>query len=164
MNRNETKASCRPGPLWRCQRGTAAVEFAILGPTFLVMLFGFVAFGTLIFTWSSMQSAAHYEALLVSTGQVTSLSSGAITSANNTATTACSSSLAHTAAEYYACSNLPGWGSYTVTTTEDCAVPSVTVNVSVNAGTAAIGDLLRIFAGRTLSARSVVMKEGKCPS
>jgi Flp pilus assembly protein TadG len=128
------------------------------------MLFGFISFGTLMFTWSSMQGAAQYEALLVATGQVTTLSNGAITSANNTATTACSAALTSSAAEYFACSNLPGWGSYTVTTTENCAVPSVTVNVSVNAGTAAIGDLLRIFSGRTLSAQSVVMKEGKCPS
>jgi Flp pilus assembly protein TadG len=130
----------------------------------MVLLFGFISMGTLMFTWSSMQSAAQYEALMVATGQVTSLSNGAITTTNNTATATCSSSLTSTQGEYYACTGLPSWGSYTVTTTENCAVPSVTVNVSVSAGSAAIGDLLNVFTGRTLSAQSVVMKEGKCPS
>ena len=136
----------------------------MLAPTLLVLLFGFISMGTLMFTWSSMQSAAQYEALMVSTGQVTSLSTGAITATNNTSTTTCSSALTSTEAEYYACGNLPTWGSYTVTTTENCAVPSVTVNVAVSAEAAAIADLLQIFTGRTLSAQSVVMKEGKCPS
>ena len=136
----------------------------MLAPTLLVLLFGFISMGTLMFTWTSMQSAAQYEALLVSTGQVTSLANGAITTSNNTATTACSGSLTSSQAEYYACGSLPSWGSYTVTTTENCAVPSVTVKVSVSASTAAIADLLQVFTGRTLSAQEVVMKEGKCPS
>ncbi len=152
---------CLPG---RCRRGVASIEFAMLAPTLLVMLFGFISMGTLMFTWSSMQSAAQYEALLVSTGQITSLSNGAISTTNTTATTACSGSLTSSEAEYYACSSLPSWGSYSVTTTENCAVPSVTVKVSVNAATAAVADLLQIFTGRTLSAQSMVMKEGKCPS
>lgn len=136
----------------------------MVAPTLLTLLFGFISMGTLMFTWSSMQSAAQDQALMVATGQVTSLSNGAITTSNNTATTTCSSSLTSTEAEYYACGSLPSWGSYTVTTTENCAVPSVTVKLSVSAASVAIGDLLSVFTDRTLSAQSVVMKEGKCPS
>jgi hypothetical protein len=116
-----------------------------------------------LFTWSAMQNSAQYAALLVSTGQVKSLSTGAITTANETATTACSSSLTSTEAEYYACYGLPGWGSYTVTTTENCAVPSVQVSISASASSIAIGDVFALFSGETISAQSVVMKEGQCP-
>jgi len=147
----------------RCRSGVASIEFALIGPTLMILLFGLIAIGTLMYTWTAMQSTAQYAALLVSTGQVKSLSNGAITTVNNTATTACSGSLTSTEAEYYACNGLPGWGSYSVTTTEDCSVPSVTVSVSANAATVAIGDILSLFTGRTLSAQSVVMKEGLCP-
>lgn len=146
-----------------CRRGVASIEFALIAPTLMILLFGLIAIGTVMFTWSAMQSSAQYAALMVSTGQVKSLSSGTISVANNTATTACSGSLTSSEAEYYACSALPGWGSFSVTTTEDCTVPSVTVTVSANAATVALGDILSIFGGRTLSAQSVVMKEGLCP-
>jgi Flp pilus assembly protein TadG len=147
----------------RCRRGVAALEFGILAPTLLMLLFGFVATGTLIFTWSAMQSTAQYAALMVSTGQVKSLSNGAITTSNTTATTTCSGSLTTSEAEYYACHALPSWATFTVTTTENCAVPSVTVSVSASGSTAAIADVFDIFTGRTLTAEAVVMKEGQCP-
>src|SRR5580658_5381126 len=137
MHRAARLAGARPARQWhaatgrliravgRCRRGVAAVEFAILAPTMMMLLFGFIALAAVFFTWSAMQSSAQYAALMVSTGQIKSLSTGAITTSNNTATTACSGSLTSTEAEYYACSALPGWGSFSVTTTEDCTVPSV---------------------------------------
>jgi Flp pilus assembly protein TadG len=147
----------------RCRRGVAAVEFAILAPTLMLLVFGFVATSSVFYIWSAMQNSAQYAALLVSTGQIKSLSTWPITAVNNTATTACSESLSATEAEYYACSGLPSWGSFTVTTTENCAVPSVAVTVSASASSAVIADVFQIFRGRTLSVQSVVMKEGLCP-
>ena len=150
--------------LLHARDGLAALEFALLVPPMLLLIFGFVSAGCLVFTWSTMQNSAQYAAQLVSTGQVTALSSGAITTTNNTATTACSSSLTSSDAEYYVCNSLPGAGSgFTVTTTENCSVPSVTVNVSANGSTAALADLLKLFSGLTITAQSVVMKSGACP-
>ena len=40
--------------------GMAALEFALLVPPLLLLVFGFVAAGTMIFTWTSMQNAAQY--------------------------------------------------------------------------------------------------------
>lgn len=157
----------RVGRRWRdigrCRRGVAAVEFALVATPFLLLLFGCIATNTLLFTWSAMQTAAQYAAQMVSTGQITKLSTGTITSSNNTATTKCSSTLTSSEAEYYACTGLPGWGTFTVTTTESCAVPSVTVSLSAAAGTAAVADVFKIFTKKTLTAQAVVMKQGTCP-
>ena len=145
------------------RRGVAAVEFAILAPTLMLMVFSFVALSTIFFSWSAMQNSAQYAALMVSTGQVKSVSSGALSSTNNSATTTCSSSLTSSEAEYYACTGLPGWGNYTVTTTENCAVPSVAVSISATGASIALMDIFEFFSGQTFSAQSVVMKEGQCP-
>ncbi|HUB15969.1 MAG TPA: TadE/TadG family type IV pilus assembly protein [Acetobacteraceae bacterium] len=146
-----------------CRRGVAAIEFALLATPFLTLVFGFIAVSTVFYTWSTMQNAAQYAAMLVATGQITSLSTGTISSSNNTATTQCSSSLTSTEAEYYACSSLPSWATFSVTTTETCSVPSVEVSVSVNGSAAAIVDFFGIFAGTTLTSNATVMKEGSCP-
>ena len=146
-----------------CQRGIAALEFAIVATPLMLMTFGFITLSAVFYTWSAMQNGAQYAALMVATGQVKSLSTGAITTSNASATTACSGSLSSTEAEYYACSGLPSWVTFTVTTTENCSTPSVSVSLSASATAAAISDIFSIFSGKTLVASSVVMKQGSCP-
>ncbi len=147
----------------RCRRGIAALEFAIVATPLMLMTFGVIAVGAVFYTLSAMQSATQYAALMVATGQIKSISTGAFTTSNTTATTTCSGSLTSTEAEYYACTGLPSWVTFTVTTTENCATPSVAVSLSASATTAAIADVFSIFTGKTLVANSVVMKQGQCP-
>jgi Flp pilus assembly protein TadG len=50
------RASCRS--LKRCEEGSSAVEFAILAPVFLLMLFGFVAYAIYFSAAHSIQQLA----------------------------------------------------------------------------------------------------------
>lgn len=145
------------------RRGSAAVEFAVIAAPLMTILFGFIATNVLFFTWAAMQDSAQFAARMVSTGQVKNFANGAITTANTTSTVTCSGSLTSTQAEYYACQGLQSWATFTVTASENCAVPSVTVSVSVDAKAAALADIYSIFTGKTLVAQSVLMKEGLCP-
>jgi Flp pilus assembly protein TadG len=144
-------------------RATAAVEFAVIAAPLLSILFGFLATNIMFFTWAAMQDSAQLAARMVSTGQVKNFANGAITTSNTTSTVTCSASLTSTQAEYYACQGLPSWATFTVTASENCSVPSVTVSISVNAKSAALADVYSIFTGKTLVAQSVLMKEGLCP-
>lgn len=145
------------------RRGSAVVEFALVAAPLMTMLSGFIATTMMFFTWATMQDSAQFAARMISTGQIKTFTNGAITLANNTSTVTCSGTFTPAQAEYYACLNLPPWATFTVTATEDCAVPSVSVAVSVSAHNAAMADIYALFTGKTLVARSVVMKEGLCP-
>lgn len=145
------------------RRGSAAVEFAVIAAPLMTILFGFIATNVLFFTWAAMQDSAQLAARMVSTGQVKNFANGAITTSNTTSTVTCSGTLTSAQAEYYACQGLPAWASFSVTATENCSVPSVTVSISVDAKAAAMADIYSIFTGKTLVAQSVVMKEGLCP-
>jgi Flp pilus assembly protein TadG len=147
-----------------CRRGSVAVEFAVASVPLMLIVFGFIATAALFNTWASMQGNAQYAARLMSTGQIKANNNGTLTLTNTTATVTCSSTLATTQVEYYACLGLPTWTTFTVTTTQNCTTPSVTVSLSTGATTAAIADVERIFAGKTIVAQSVMMKEGTCPS
>ena len=149
--------------LGACRRAVVALEFVFVAGPFLVLLFGFIATSAVLHTWSTMQNYAQYAARMMSTGQIKNLTTGPITVSNSTATTSCASALTNAQVEYYACTGLPSWVSFTVTATQNCAVPSVTVSISANASTAAIADMFAIFTGKTLVAKSVMMKEGVCP-
>jgi Flp pilus assembly protein TadG len=160
----------RNGAIWRlfqdighCRRGVAALEFAIVVTPLMLMVFGFIAASAVFYVWSTMQNNAQYAALMVATGQVTSINTGALSTSNTTATTKCTGSFKTTQAEYYACTGLPAWATFTVTTTETCATPSVAVTLSVSATAAAIEDVFSIFSGKTITASTTVMKEGTCP-
>jgi Flp pilus assembly protein TadG len=155
----DRQKSCLGG----CRRASVAVEFAVASVPLILMVFGFIATAAVFNTWSTMQSNTQYAARLMSTGQITSNNSGAISSTNNSVTTPCSSSMRPTQVEYYACTGLPGWTNFTVTATENCATPSVTVSLSTSAATAAIADIEKIFSGNTIVATTVMMKEGTCP-
>jgi Flp pilus assembly protein TadG len=145
------------------RRASIAIEFVLASAPLLVLVFGFIATSAVFYTWSSMQSNAQFAARMMSTGQISRLSTGAITTTNNTATIACGGTMTTTQVEYYACSGLPNWTTFTVTSTENCAVPSVTVSLSASAATAAIADVAAIFTGKTIVAQAVLMKEGSCP-
>jgi len=148
---------------WRSQRAVAAVEFALVAPVLVLLLCGTIASSAAFLTWGMMQGSTSYGARIMATGTVKNNHNGAISTTNTTATITCSSSLTSTSVEYYACSNLPSWATFSVTTTENCAVPSVTVSLSTTASSAAIADVMRLFSGKTLTSTSVVMKEGTCP-
>jgi len=130
----------------------------------IILVFGFTATSAVFISWSSMQNNAQYAARLLSTGQVSQNNNGTISSSNLTATTTCVSTFSSSKIEYYACTGLPSWATFTVTTTETCSsTPTVSVSLSANAATAAIADIVAIFSGKTIQAQSVFMKEGTCP-
>jgi Flp pilus assembly protein TadG len=147
-----------------CRRGSVAVEFAVASVPLMLMVFGFIATAAVFNTWSSMQSNTQYAARLMSTSQIMANNSGTITTTNTSSSgVACSSSLRTTQVEYYACLGLPTWTTFTVSTSETCATPSVTVTLSTGASTAAIADVEQIFSGKNIVAQTTMMKEGNCP-
>jgi Flp pilus assembly protein TadG len=142
-----------PRGLVACRRGAAAVEFALASIPLVMMILGFVATNSVFLALSTMQGSTLNAAMLMSSGQITSFQSRAVT---------CSSSLGTTTAEYYACQGLPSWATFTVTASESCSSPA-TVTVSLSGTGSAIADTYGFFAGRNVSAQSVMMKQGTCP-
>lgn len=140
----------------------AAIEVALVMPPFLLLCFGFVGVNAALYTRSAMQNAAQLAARMMATGQVTDFTSGAISGALASSTATCAAGMASGTAEAVACAGLPGWATYSVTATQDCAVPSVTVQISASSFTAAAGDRFDMLLGKTISARAVMMKEGVC--
>lgn len=152
------------GHLRRSRRATVAMEFALVMPPFLLLCFGFIGVNAALFTRSAMQNTAQLAARMMATGQVKNFTNGAISSGNASSTATCSGSLSSTTVEYYACSGLPSWATFSVTATQNCAVPSVTVRVqATNLNSTSTGDRLHVLLGKTLTAQSVMMKEGTCP-
>src|SRR5258708_7745893 len=141
--------------LLRSRRGVPSLEFVLACGPLLVLAFGFIATSAVFNTWSNMQSSAQYAARMMSTGQVTQNNNGTISSSNSTSSMTCSSSISTSKVEYYACANLPGWASFTVSTAEDCTKPSVTVTLSANAATAAIADAGAFFSGKTITSSAI---------
>jgi Flp pilus assembly protein TadG len=131
----------------------------------MVLCFGFIATSSVYNTWGSMQTATQYAARLMSTsGSSLGNTNGAFSATNTSSSVACTSSkVTSSTVEYYACNGLPTWATFTVTTTENCTVPSVTVSLSASATAAAIADVENFFAGKTITAQTVFMKEGSCP-
>lgn len=153
----------RLGRMWRCRRGNMALEFALVMPPFLLASFGFIAVSLVLQARSTMQSTAQMAARMMATGQVKNFATGPIAGATATATTVCSSSLASTTVEYHACAGLPTWASYSVTATQTCSVPSVTVTITASGFNATtIGDRAGLMASKVMSVTSVMMKEGTC--
>ncbi len=150
------------GRLAACRRGVVAIEFALVMPPFLLLCFGFIGLNSALFTRSAMQGTAQMAARMMATGQVANFTTGAINANNSSATATCGAGMAAGTVEQVACLGLPGWATYTVTASQDCAVPSVTVQISASGFTAAAGDRFDLLLGRTLAARAVMMKEGTC--
>jgi Flp pilus assembly protein TadG len=150
-----------------CRRGVVAVEFAMASVPLMILCFGFIATSSVYNTWGNMQTNTQYAARLMSTSGSTLVNTnGAFSTTNTSSSVACSSSKVTSATvEYYACNGLPSWATYTVTTSENCALstPSVTVSLSASATAAAIADVENFFSGKTITAQTVFMKEGSCP-
>ena len=149
--------------LRRSRRGTVALEFALVMPPFLLMCFGFIGVNAALMTRSNAQNTAQLAACMMATGQVKNFATGAIAGATATATTVCSGSLATTTVEYYACQGLPTWATFTVTASQNCAVPSVTVRIQATGfNKTTTGDRMGVLLGKTVTATAVMMKEGTC--
>lgn len=147
----------------KCRRGVASVEFALVVAPFLLLVFGFIGLNMAFYTRSSMQNTAALAARMMSTGQIKNNVNGVISAGNATSSSTCGGGLTTAQVEYYACNGLPTWATYTVTTTQDCAVPSVAVQITASAFTAAAGDAMDVLVSKTVRARVVAMKEGACP-
>ena len=162
--RRRLDALCGAAGGWqRDRRGSVALEFALVMPPFLLMCFGFIAVNAAMMTRSTAQNTAQLAARMMATGQVKNFASGAISGPTASATTTCSGSLASTTVEYYACQGLPAWATFTVTASQNCSVPSVTVRVQASGFNSAMtGDRMSVLLGRTVTATSVMMKEGTC--
>jgi len=151
--------------LRRCQRGVAAVEFALAATPLLFIVFGFFAINLMFFTLTTMQSAAQYAAMVLATGHATTAN---VAPTVGTAIS-CSTSPASPSAEYFACTDpvLPSWATFSVLSQKDCtnpAIPKVSVTISVNASAAALADIFQFFTGQTLTTTSVAMyQKGTCP-
>ena len=59
--------------IWRDERGATALEFAILAPVFLLLIFGIIAFGLLFWTQVGLQHGAVMAARCASIGSGTDL-------------------------------------------------------------------------------------------
>lgn len=147
----------------RCRKGTVALEFALVMPPFLMLCFGFIAVNAALFTRSAMQNTAQLAARMMATGQVKNFTTGAIAGATATNTATCTAGMATTTVEYHACQGLPTWATFSVTATQNCAVPSVSVRIQASSfnGTTT-GDRLGVLLGKTMTATAVMMKEGTC--
>jgi Flp pilus assembly protein TadG len=153
----------RSRSLGSCRRGSVAVEFALACTPLLLIVFGFIATSWLFNTWATMQSNVQYAARMVSTRQVTNNTSGTIAANPSVSTTCGSKTWTTNQAEYYACTGLPTSTTFTVTTTETCSVPSVTISLSASAKGMAVIDIANIFSSGPIVAQAVFMKEGTCP-
>ena len=130
----------------------------------LIIVFGFIATNTLYYCLHVMQNSAQYAAMMVATSSVKNNANGAFSTSNTGASAvSCASATDSTKVEYYACQGLPTWASFSVTSVETCATPSISVSISTDAGTAAIADVFSIFTGQTLTATAVAVKQGSCP-
>ena len=158
-----TGTSPGSGGLLASTRASVAIEFVLASVPLMLLMFGFIATSALFNTWSSMQANSQYAARMMSTGQIGNNVNGAFSNTNASSSTSCGSSLKNTQVEYYACTGLPTWATFTVTTTETCSVPSVTVSLSASASAAAIADIENFFSGKNIVAQTVFMKEGSCP-
>ena len=152
-----------PRSLGSCRRASVAVEFALACTPLMLIVFGFIATSWLFNTWSTMQSNVQYAARMVSTGQITSNASGTIAANPSVSTTCGSKTWTSNQAEYYACAGLPNSTTFTVTTTETCSVPSVTISLSASAKGMAVIDIANIFTSNPIVAQAAFMKEGTCP-
>ena len=158
-----TMISPRSRDFLASRRAVVAVEFVLASVPLILLMFGFIATSAVFNTWSSMQANSQYAARMMSTGQIGNNVNGAFSNTNASSSTSCGSSLKNTQVEYYACTGLPTWATFTVTTTETCSVPSVTVSLSASASAAAIADIENFFSGKNIVAQTVFMKEGSCP-
>ena len=139
----------------RCCEGVAAAEFALSLPLLAIFLFNIMAFGSVVYLESNMETAARDAARRMASSEATF--AGIDVSCNDAAAQIAGS------AENVACRNLPNWGMvFTVNARELCPGDnSVLVEVSVP-GDAAIMDIFGLFAGKTLRANQIMRLIDPC--
>lgn len=140
----------------RSRCGTAAAEFALILPVFILCLFSIIAFASTLFIKNNMINAAR-EAVREIAVTAAPYSLGAV---------ACDSPEAAIvgSAEYVACAYLTFWGTeFTVDAGDDCpAEDRATVRITLDASQAALLDIFGFFQGKTLSAEVTMRKENPC--
>jgi Flp pilus assembly protein TadG len=142
---------------WRfvnCRRGVIALELAIVFPIFALLLFSIIAFTTSMTALASMQAGAQVAARSMAIGLSTHAGSSV------TCGTGVSTSVGN--AEYYACRNLPSWGTYHIVATQNCTTLDDTVTITASGASVAVGDIFNFLSGRTFTAQSIMMREGQC--
>ena len=60
----------KPGRIWRDQRGATALEFALLAPVFVLLIFGIIALGMLFWTQVGLQHGVQMAARCASVNTV----------------------------------------------------------------------------------------------
>jgi Flp pilus assembly protein TadG len=100
----------------RARSGAAATEFALVLPIFLLILFGIIQFGSVLFLHNNMVNAARETVRRMSVAELSAAD-----------------------ADGYAQSYLSDWNlTFTVTATEPPTTPEVSVQISVPAADAAL--------------------------
>lgn len=69
-----------PITMWRDNRGASALEFALTAPVFLLLIFGIIAFGLLLWTQLGLQHGTEMAARCATVNPTVCPSSSAITS------------------------------------------------------------------------------------
>ena len=138
------------------RRGTAASEFALVLPVFLLCLFSITAFGSSLFMENNMINAAR-EAVREMAVTEAPFSPGAVRCDSDEAQIVDS-------AEYVACQYLIFWGTdFLVNASDDCpGEDKATVRITVDASQAALMDIFGFFNGKSISAEVSMRKEDPC--
>lgn len=144
--------------LYRDERGAAVVEFALVLPLLLMLIFGIVSFGTIAFVNSNMLNAARDAARVLAVKNNTSAQ--ALAQAQGELAIGVLSYAINVCTAGGGCTCTPsGGGTCTIPDPRSDTANDVAVTVSVPMGQAAIVDWLGIFQSKTLSATVVMYKE-----
>ena len=139
--------------------GAVAVEFTLLVPVFLLILFATAATSSVLFVQNGMENGAREAARLVAVKEVP----------NSGAPTTCAAATPGSA-EAYACNVLTGWvTTYTILVEEPVCIGgaydpdrNVVVTVSAAGSEAALADIYRFFTGVNLEAKVTMRMEPRC--
>jgi len=135
----------------RDRRGATAMEFTFVMTPMIVLVFGIIQFGGILFLANDMQNAARDAARRMAAGYMCFNGSPVQCGAQNT-----------DYVEDFACRYLSDWTpAFEVTVSETNTNDGTDMEVSIRTdmGAAAYVDLLGLFEGRMLSARAVLRRE-----
>ena len=124
--------------LWKCQRGVAAIELALILPILVTLAFGTFSVGSMLFVQNNIIHAARETARTIAVGD---------------AEVAEAATIAH--------NHLVNWAglNFSVTGSQPTGA-DVMVNITVPMSEAAIVDVLGIFSSGTLQTQVTMRREG----
>lgn len=131
--------------------GATAMEFTFVMIPMIILLFGIIQFGGILFLKNDMQNAARDAARRMAAGYMC-FDGGAVQCGSHSANYV----------EDFACSYLSDWtSSFDVTVSETDTVDGTDMEVAITTdmGAAAIVDLFGLFQGRTLGANAILRRE-----